>query len=336
MQQDRPPLIPHGAAHFPTHGAGVKTTRYVFLLCPSFTFLAFASALEPLRIANQLSQRALYDWQTLSADGAPVPSSSGVAVQVDGPLAPARREDILVVCAGNRPAAAEAAPIVGAVQRHARHGGRVAGLCTGAVALAKAGLLAGRRFTLHWENQPAFREMFPDLDPSAHRFEIDGPVITCGGGAAATDLMLAMIARDHGDGFAAVVSDMCLRKVDIGRDLSQRSPIAVVSQTRHPALTAIVELMTQHREEPLPMDTLAERVGYSRRQIERLFLMTLGQSPAEFYRNLRLDHGRALLSGTGLSLSEISAACGFQTKSQFSKAFAKRFGVPPSRIHCRL
>lgn len=336
MQQERPPIIPHGAAHFPARDGATPTQRFVFLLCPSFTFLAFASALEPLRIANQLSQRPLYDWITMSSDGAPVPSSSGVAVQVDAALAPCARDDVLVVCAGNRPAAAAAAQVVGAVQRHMRHGGRIAGLCTGAVALAHAGALTGRSFTLHWENQPAFREMFPDLEPTANKFEIDGPVTTCGGGAAATDLMLEVIARDHGEGFATVVADMCLRRIGIGRDQSQQSPIALVAQTRHPVLVAVVELMKRHLEDPLPMEELAGRMGYSRRQIERLFQLTLRQSPAKFYHNLRLDHGRNLLSSTDLSLTEVSVACGFDTKSHFSKAFAKRFGVPPSRIHSRV
>jgi AraC family transcriptional regulator, carnitine catabolism transcriptional activator len=336
MQENRPPLIPHGAAHFAPARVPATPKRFVFLLCPSFTFLAFASALEPLRIANQLSQRALFHWTAVSVDGQPVPSSSGVAVQVDAALAPFDREDTLIVCAGNQPSSAMEGAIVAAVQRHLRHGGRIAGLCTGAFALARAGLLDGRRFTLHWENQPAFCEAFPDLTPSGNKFEIDGPVITCGGGAAATDLMLELISRAHGEGFASVVSDMCLRRVSLGQDPAQRSSISVVTQARHPGLTAIVELMKQHLEEPLSMEDLAERVGYSRRQVERLFRQTMNETPAKFYSNLRLDHARALLSGTDLSLSEVSVACGFETKSHFSKAFAKRFGVPPSRIHSRV
>ncbi|THD82336.1 GlxA family transcriptional regulator [Aliigemmobacter aestuarii] len=336
MQVEKQPLIPHGAAFFQTSNREARTRHFAFLLCPSFTLLAFASALEPLRIANQLSQRPLYDWTTRSADGAPVISSCGVSVGVDGPQADLDRDVILMVCAGNRPEAAGARAVVSAVTRHFRHGGRIGGLCTGPIALARAGLLKGRRFTLHWENQPAFRENFPDLDPSENKFEIDDRVLTCGGGAAATDMMLEVIAQEHGEAFAAMVSDMCLRRVSVGRDLPQRSPISAVAQTRNPGLAAIVELMKRHREDPLSMDELAERVGYSRRHVERLFLSTLGQPPARFYLNLRLDHARNLLASTDLSLAEVAAACGFSSTSHFSKSFVRRFGTPPSRVHCRL
>jgi AraC family transcriptional regulator, carnitine catabolism transcriptional activator len=335
MQIDRQPLIPQGAAYFQV-GEGVKLTRrFLFMLCPSFTLLAFSSAIEPLRIANQLSQRPLYDWQTLSRDGGPVVSSCGVSVNVDAACGTHERDDVLLVCAGNLPVSAADAAVAALVARHVRHGGRAGGLCTGSFALARAGLLSGRKFTLHWENQPAFCEAYPDLTPSENKFEIDGQLMTCGGGAAATDMMLEVIAREHGDAFAAMVSDMCLRRVGLGRDLPQRSPISAVAQTRNPGLAAIVELMKRHREDPLSLEEISSRIGYSRRHVERLFKLTLGQSPAKFYHNLRLDHGRNLLASTDLSLAEVVVACGFDSKSHFSKSFTKRFGVPPSRIHCR-
>lgn len=330
------PLVPNGAAYFRVEACAQGTTRFVFLLCPSFTLLAMASAMEPLRIANQLSQQALYDWCTQSVAGQPVRSSCGLTVQVDEPIRSQRsRDDILLVCAGNVPAAAAAAPVVEAIRQHQRHGGRVGGICTGPIALAKAGLLSRRRFTLHWENQPAFREAFPELEPSANKYEIDGHILTCSGGTAAADMMIDIIARDHGEAFAAMVSDMCLRRVSLGKDPQQRSSLAAVAQVRNPGLSAIVELMRRHREEPLSMQELAQRVGYSRRHIERLFDSCLGETPARFYTNLRLDYARNLLVSTEMSLNEVAAACGFETRSYFSKCFRKRFGTAPSRLHCR-
>ena len=215
---DNTPLIPAGAAYFRPARADAPTRAFDFLICPTFTLLAFASAVEPLRIANQLSQRPLYAWRTATADGQPVTSSCGLTVQVDGALGTPARDATLVVCAGNQPEKAITPALVAAVQRHHRHGGPVAGLCTGPFALAKAGLLTNRRFTLHWENQPAFREMFPALTPSETKFEIDDRILTTGGGAAATDLMIDIIARDQGEAFATMVLDMCLRRVAIGRD----------------------------------------------------------------------------------------------------------------------
>jgi len=330
MQHVKPAQVPTGAAFFPVTGA--ETASYAFLLQPGFTLLAFSSALDPLRIANQLSQKPLYRWQVLSADGLPVASSSGVSVLADAKLAEPDRNTTLLVCAGNPAGAEPDARSLGILQRHHRHGGRVGGICTGAIALAKAGLLAGRKFTLHWENQPAFRERFANLEPTPNKFELDGRVLTCGGGAAATDLMLSLISADHGRDFVAFVSDMCLRRVPTGEDVLQRSSVAAVLETRNPGLILLVRLMHDNIEDPLTMEELAARAGYSRRHVERLFLRVLGQSPARFYLNLRLDHGRSLLADTDLSLSEVAMAAGFSDKSYFSKAFRGRFGTPPSRF----
>ncbi len=324
-------LVPRGAAFFPL--AQPRETRaFAFLLVPGFTILAFSSAIDTLRIANQLSQQPLYQWSVHSLDGAPVASSSGVCVVVDAPMAAIARDAALFVCAGNDVDAPTAPPIVTAVARHHRFGGLVGGLCTGAIALARAGLLTSGHFTLHWENQPAFVERFPDLQPTQHQFEVLDRVITCGGGAAATDMILSMIARDHGGAFAAVVSEMCLRHVMIGTERSQRSSIGAVTQSRNPALIAIVGLMTDHLEDTLSMDELATAAGYSRRHIERLFVTSLGMTPAAYYRKLRLDQARNLLSTTDMSLMEIAVATGFDTVSHLSKAFRARFGCPPSRI----
>lgn len=327
--------VPAGAAFFPVETEG-PTRSYAFVLVPGFTLLAFASAVEPLRIANQLSQRPLYRWRLMSETGQPVASSSGIPVGVDAALGGAEgapdRDTRLFVCAGN-PAMAAASPgVVAAVQRHHRFGGTVGGICTGAVALARAGLMQGRRFTLHWENQPGFAEIFPDLTPSSNRFETDGRLMTCGGGAASTDMMLAVIAGDHGADFAAMVSDMCLRTVLPGVEPEQRTSVAALMSKRNPVLIATVNLMNRSLDNPMSMDELAEAAGYSRRHLERLFREATGKTPGAFYRGLRLDRGRNLLSTTDLTLMEIATACGFESVSHFSKSFRARFGTAPTRL----
>lgn len=324
-------LVPKGAAFLPVANPG-PTRAYAFLLVPGFTFLAFASAVEPLRIANQLSQAPLYRWKVLSETGTPVPSSSGIPVGVDGAFAAQPKEVRLFVCAGNPAMAAAAPAVVTAVQRHQRFGGPVGGICTGAVALAAAGLLKDRRFTLHWENQPGFAETFPELVPSPNRYESDGSLTTCGGGAAATDMMLAIIAADYGADFAAMVSDMCLRTVLPGVEPAQRSSMASLMSSRNPVQIAVMHLMNRHIDSPLGMEELAEASGYSRRHLERLFRSTTGQTPGSFYRALRLDRGRNLLATTDLTLMEIASACGFESVSHFSKSFRARFGVAPTKL----
>ena len=102
--------------------------------------------------------------------------------------------------------------------------------------------------------------------------------------------------------------------------------------SRNPLLVAVVRLMNQHIEEPLSLDELAETVGYSRRHLERLFLTAVATTPGEFYRGLRLDRGRNLLSTTELSLGEIANACGFESASYFTKRFKIRFGTAPTKL----
>lgn len=325
------PVIPKGAAFFAVPNPG-PPRAYSFVLVPGFTLLAFSSAVEPLRIANQLSQEPLYRWSVLSADGGQVASSSGISVAVDGALEPMDKETRLFICAGNPPMAATAPAIVSAVQRHHRFGGKVGGICTGGYALAKAGLVKGKRFTLHWENQPGFMETFPDLVPTINRFETDGPLMTCGGGAASTDMMLQIIAADHGPEFAAMVSEMCLRNVMTGTASEQRSSLAALMSSRNPVLVATITLMNRHIDTPLSMDDLANATGYSRRHLERLFRDAVGKTPGEFYRGLRMDRGRNLLITTDLTLMEVAMACGFTSVSHFSKCFKARFGTAPTKL----
>ncbi len=330
MSHDEP-LVPRGAAFCPVPKLG-PTRNYAFALVPGFTLLAFSSAVEPLRIANQLSQHPLYHWRVLSASGQAVVSSAGIPVGVDGRFDPQDKATRMFVCAGNPQMAAADPAVVTLIQRHHRFGGVVGGICTGAIALAKAGLLEGRRFTLHWENQPGFIETFPDLVPTLNRFETDDRLLTCGGGAASTDMMLSHIAEDHGAGFAAMVSEMCLRTVMPGVNSEQRSSLAALMSSRNPVLVATITLMNRHIDEPLSMDELAQAAGYSRRHLERLFRDAVGKTPGDFYRGLRLDRARNLLSTTDLTLMEVSIACGFSTVSHFSKSFRARFGTAPTKL----
>ena len=327
-------LIPLGSAFFPV-GEVVKTQSYAFLLLKDFTLLAFSAAIEPFRIANQLSQKPLYRWSVVSEDGRPVRSSSGVEIAADAALSSTGKDTVIFACSGNLSGGNPSKSTLAFLHRHNRTGGALGGICTGAVALAQAGLLDGRTFTLHWECHPGFAERFEHLPPSKRRFEIDGRIMTCGGGAASADMAISIIRKDHGDAFAAIVADMYLLRDDAGANLAQRTSIGSVLHTRNPGLIEIVRLMTDNIETPLTMEELAERVGYTMRHVERQFQRCLGVTPTRFYQNLRLDHARSLITDTDLTLFEIAAACGFNTKSHFSKVFTRRFGSPPSRVHHR-
>lgn len=328
-------FVPVGAFYFPVNSVR-KTRHFSFLLLRGFTLLAFSSAIEPLRIANQLSQRPLYSWDVHSEDGRPVRSSSGVEVSVDSSLDDLADKAQLMVCSGNLEATAASERTLARLRRHHRHGGKLGGLCTGAFVLARAGVLQDRVFTLHWENQPGFIETFPDLSPSSRRYETDGALLTCGGGAAASDLMLWVISRDYGEDFAIMVSEMCLRACGPGKCAEdQRSSLATVVSTRNSRILRVMHEMHRNIESPRPIKDLAQECGLSRRQIERQFRTLLNETPMKTYRNIRLDHARQLFTDSDLNVAEVASACGFSSLTHFSRCYRDRFGTSPSAYRFR-
>jgi|TARA_R110002072_G_scaffold178338_1_gene334379 transcriptional regulator GlxA family with amidase domain len=325
---NRPDLVPVGAFGYQVKDP--KDTRWFgFLLLPHFTLLAFSAALDPLRIANQLAQKPLYGWLAVSDDGAAVSSSSGIDVNVHTCLNDLEPETYLFVCSGNNGINVATDGVLGQIRRHVRFGGKMGGICTGAATLARAGLLEGKKFTLHWENQPGFVEVFPDLAPTPQRFEMDGPLLTCGGGVAATEMMISIIAQDYGEDFATTVSDMCLNGPDVSTRSEQRSSIAKAISSRNPRVLAVLREMYENIENPLTLEELAANAQISRRQIERQFKQLLSEAPAQTYRNIRLERGRTLLMETNLSVMEIAMAAGFNSSNLFSRHYKERYGETP-------
>ena len=197
--------------------------------------LAVAAAIEPLRIANQLTKKQLYTWHTITEDGQPVTCSNGLRITPDEALAPLPTDAMGFVCAGVEPEKSHSPAVLAWLRREYRFGRALGGICTGAFALAHAGLLSGRKFTLHWENQPGFAEAFPLLIPTPNIFEADGRITTCGGGNAAIDMMLALIEQRHGPELAIMVADMCIH-MRSGARAPQRSAQSVAIGSRNPAL----------------------------------------------------------------------------------------------------
>lgn len=327
-------FVPKGAAFF--HIEDATTVRdFYFILLPKMTMLAFSAAVEPLRIANQLTGRCLYRWYLISEDGLPVVCSNGVSIGVDDGFCTPNRHDAVFVCSGLEGYATNTPKTLGLLRSHKSRGGLVGGVCTGAYALANAGLLKGRKFTLHWENQPAFQERFPELQISKQIFECDSGITTCGGGAAAIDMMLNIIEDDYGPGLSRSVMDMCVQSVKRQGDVGQRSSISKSIESRNSRLMRLISLMHENIEEPLTLDELAEEENISRRQVERLFNLHLNEKPSQYYKNIRLDRARSYISETDMSVTEIAAACGFSAGTVLSRLYKVRFGEAPSKTSYR-
>jgi transcriptional regulator GlxA family with amidase domain len=301
-----------------------------FLLVPGFALMAYASAIEPLRAANQLAGKTLYRWWHAAPGDKPAIASNGAAVLPNFKVgADTKSLDLLMVCAGGNPGTFNDRQTFAWLRRFASRGVIMGGVSGGPFILAKAGLLAGRRCTVHWEHVPALQEAFPEIKLTRSLFELDGNRITCSGGVAALDMMVALIARDHGYELGAAVSDWFLHTpVRDGQGphrMDLRSRLGVADDKLLKTLTA----MESHLAAPLSRQRLAKLVGVSVRQLERSFRTHLRRGIHEHYLVLRLAHAWQLLRETSLSALEVALASGFASASQFSRAFRCRFGLTP-------
>lgn len=304
-----------------------------FVLVPRFTMLAFTSALEPFRVANQLAGRALFRWHICSQEGAPVESSSGVSVTPDGPLPAEAEPGCVLVCGGVTPDVTMRPALGNWIRTQWRRGRIVGGLCTGAYALARGGILEGRRFTLHWENIPGFRETFPSLEPVRQVFCVDDRIISCAGGAAGADLALNLIATHFGAKLAQAVMEMCLLASSRREGEKQFTSLASRLATRNLAVVRAAEFIETEFEAGFDLTSCAAYAGVTPRQIQRLFRQHLGMTPQQYSADLRLQRGRMLLAETNLSVTDVAMACGYASRSAFSKGFRAKFGTSPQAFN---
>ena len=305
--------------------------RFVFLLTPKLSMLALASAVDPLRLANRMIGRELYQWQFVSDDGQEVTCSNGARIGVDGGLVDLNRDATIVVASGIDAAAAATRPVLTWLRKQSRLGARIGAICTGTIVLARAGLLDGKRCTIHWENQAAFREEYLDIELTNRLYEIDGDVFTCAGGAAATDMILSLMARDIDPEVVGLVADQAIHTPIRGEQDEQRLSVPARIGVRHPKLISIIQTMEQSLEEPISPSILAENAQMSTRQLERLFRRYLNRSPKRYYMELRLQKARNLLLQTEMSVINVALACGFTSPSHFSKCYRGHFNRTPYR-----
>jgi AraC family transcriptional regulator, glycine betaine-responsive activator len=306
-----------------------KPKRFVFVLLDNFTMLCFACALESLRIANRMANKKLYDWAIAGEGGEIARCSNGTEFKLNMDLVELSREDVVMVCGGIDVQAATTKKMVSWLRREARKGVTMGGLCTAGYTLAKAGLLDGKKATIHWENQDSFAEEFEDVKLTKSVFVVDGNRITTAGGTASIDLMLKIIADDHGEELANAVADQLIYSSIRTDQDTQRLSIPTRIGVRHPKLSRVIQMMEQNIEEPISPATLAHDVGMSTRQLERLFRRYLSRSPKRYYMELRLQKARNLLMQTDMSVINVALACGFASPSHFSKCYRAHYDTTP-------
>ena len=305
--------------------------RFVFVLMENFTLLSFSSALDALRIANRMSGKTLYQWTFIGENEGVVSCSAGTQFKLDNSLIELHRDDTILLCGGTFIQEATTKKLIGWLRREARRGLIIGGLCTAAYPMAKAGLLDDKKATIHWENQDSFAEEFLEVELTKTVFVCDGNRYTTAGGTSSIDLLLKIIADEHGEELANAVADqMIYSSIRTDQD-TQRLSVPTRIGVRHPKLSKVIQMMEINIEEPISPSILAKDVGMSTRQLERLFRRYLDRSPKRYYMELRLQKARNLLMQTDMSVINVALACGFASPSHFSKCYRAHYDTTPYR-----
>ncbi|MEV0895992.1 helix-turn-helix domain-containing protein [Actinoplanes sp. NPDC049802] len=221
------------------------------------------------------------------------------------------------------------ADLVQAVRAAHEAGARVVSLCTGAFALAAAGLLDGLRATTHWAHTSQLAARYPLIEVDPDVLYVDnGRVLTSAGKAAAMDLCLHLVRRDHGPAVANVVARRLVVPPHRAGGQAQFVSTPVPAQDGHP-LTDLLEWVMERLDQPLTVEDLARRANLSSRHLARHFHAITGTTPLQWLHTQRIRRAQELLEATGDSIESIAVAAGMGTATTLRRHFHRTIGVPP-------
>lgn len=307
------------------------TARLLMVVTPNFNLMPTVALIDPMRAANYLAGGTHFKWAFASVSGGAVMASNGLSVTTRA-LAEFEKEsfDIVVVSSSWSPESHASSQLLIALRKWARQGVMLGAIDTGAFILAEAGLLRGQRATVHYEHIDALHELHDDIEVSENIFTLGKDRFTCCGGTAAADMGLELV-RAHCDSALANAAARYIFHPVIRAENAPQNPsmIEPLGHTTPSALRQIIAEMERNLEEPLQIPELCDRVGLSQRQVSRMFERYVGKTAVVYYRDIRLDRARGLVTQTNLQLSEVAAATGFASQAHFSQAYKARFGIPP-------
>ncbi len=219
--------------------------------------------------------------------------------------------------------------LLATLRRERARGISIGALCSGAWLLAEAGFLDGLQAAIHWEYHDAFTEKFPLVNLVRNVFVADEKHITASGGTATADLMLNQIERRHGSDLAIAVADQMVYTAVRDATAAQRVSLQSRNGMRNPHMAKAIQIMQDTIEFPVSPSVIADRIGISTRQLERLFGKFLNSSPKKYHMEMRLERARNLLVQTEASVTEVALATGFESPGHFSRVYRTAFGVTP-------
>lgn len=309
-----------------------KIKKIGFILVDGFSLISLASAVEPLRAANHLSEEELYDITFIPSSGTRSLSSVGVISEGKTMADTGYDFDLVFVAAAGNPRTYDNPELLKYIKMLAAHRVHLGGISGGPVMLAQAGVMKNCRFTVHWDHYEALREISPEFQLVRSLYVIDQGRYTCAGGVAPLDMMSAIIASQHGRELAKAVNDWFIYTSVRSSGDPQRAGLVEKYNVRHPAVISAIELMQNHISDPLTCGQIASLSEIGERQLGRLFQKYLGKKVTTFYSEMRLSHAHALLSQTTMTALEVSVAAGYESVAYFSQKFKLLYGVTPAEF----
>jgi transcriptional regulator GlxA family with amidase domain len=309
-----------------------RPRRAAILIMPAFSNLTLAALMEPLRAANRMAGRSLFEWTVVTDRGQAISSSSGLKVTPDAAIDDVGAFDMLFVVAAFDAERNTSERIKRFVRAASRRGVQIGGLESAAYVLAAAGVLDGYKATTHWEDLEDFAERFPAVAVLPDRFVIDRRRVTSSGALPTLDLMLELLRRDHGLGLALAVSSTFIYEQEHAGHDPQHMVAAGRLSWQDPLLVRAIRQMEAHIDHPRSIATIARATGVGTRELLRRFQIKLKTSPKTYYTHLRLTLARRLLEHTDRPISEVALATGFGSASAFARAFRERYGMTPSAL----
>jgi transcriptional regulator GlxA family with amidase domain len=325
----------HHSTSAPPNGAR-RQLSVGFVLLPNFTLIAFSAIVDLLRLAADEGDRSRPErcsWRILAPDLNPITASCGLQVLPWETFDRPERFDYIVVVGGLIDRNSTYHPrTLEFLAAAAAKDVAIAGVCTGSFAMIEAQLMRGRKCCVSWYHLPDLVERYSDIVPVADQlFVEDGKFITCAGGLAALDLGAWMVERHLGPGRAQ--KSLHIMVTDAARPAAgaQPQPPSVVTVDDTRVRRAMLQI-EQNLSTPQKVDDIAQSVGLSKRQLERIFRKVVGKSIQEFSRDLRVFYGLWLLANSSKSITTVAIESGFSDISHFNRLFRGTFGCAPSAL----
>jgi transcriptional regulator GlxA family with amidase domain len=313
----------------------MKKLRHIALL--AFDGVQILDITGPAAVfgaANDAAGGPYYRLHIVSSRGGAVASNCGVSLMTEAICdVESQIMDTVLAAGGSRDglrATAQDEAVRAWMVRASAKARRYGSVCSGTFVLAHYGIIQGKRVATHWEGTALLGKYYPDLEVDANALYVeDGRVWTSAGVTTGIDMCLALVARDLGEDVANGIAQRLVLYARRPGYQSQFSPMLAAQAKADTVFSGLIEWIRAHLAESLDVERLAERAGMSPRTFHRRFLAATGETPGRFIETLRLDHARQLLQ-TRASLKEIAARTGYATPGQFSKAYARRFGIGPA------